>query len=150
MQKFSRRIVLAAIGALALVGAMQFSPAVAQIDPGPSVKGKWKGTFQSSEGNGTGNIAIKITKDKDRGGGRQLKGNGKFGNSGNRKLTGVSSTQQVLISLMAKGRNSESFQLSGQVSKDGKTISGNYQVQQLQGVGQPPKVTDEGTFSISK
>ena len=150
MQKLNRRVVIAALGAFALLGAAQFSPVSAQINPGPSVKGKWKGTYTSTEGNGKAALSFKVTKDKDQGGGRQIKGNGKFGQSGKRKMVGVSSSGQWLVSLQPKGRNSEGFQMTGQVNGEATSISGTYQIQKLQGVGQPPTVTDEGTFSVTK
>jgi hypothetical protein len=150
VQKFSRRFVLGVIGALALVGTMQFSPAQAQINPGPSVKGKFKGTATSTEGNGKSALSFKVTKDKDLGGARQIKGNGKFkGSKGKGRLQGTSSSGQWVVSLIGKGRKPLVFQMGGQVSEDGNTISGNYQIQKPVGPGQT-EVVDEGTYSVTR
>src|SRR5690349_16615960 len=102
VQKLNRRVVFAALGAFALAAMTQFSPALAQINPGPSVKGKWKGTYTSTEGNGKNAVSFKVTKDKDLGGARQIKGNGKFAKSGKSKLFGTSSSGQWLVSLQSK------------------------------------------------
>lgn len=146
MQKLNRRVVLAALGAFAWVGATLSSPVSAQINPGPSVKGKWKGTFTSSQGGPGGALSFTVTKDKDLGGARQIKGNGKFAKSGKRKMVGTSSTNQWLVNLQPKGQNSNSFSMAGTVSGDGKTISGNYNIQAFPST----QVTDRGTFSVTK
>ncbi len=146
MLKINRRGVLAALGALTLIGAAQFSPALAQLNPGPSVKGKWKGTFTSTQGGAGGALSFTVTKDKDLGGARQIKGNGKFAKSGKRKIVGTSSTNQWLVNIQPKGRNSSSFSMAGTVSGDGKTISGNYHIQAIPSL----QITDRGTFTVSK
>lgn len=146
MLKYGRLMVTAAVAALAIAGAMGIRPAAAQLDPGPSLKGKWKGTFQSTRGNGSGSVSFKITKDKVQGGAaRQLKGTGKFGPSGKRSIVGTSSSTTLLISFLASRNNTDTYGLSGRVSDDGKTITGNYTV-----LTAAQQQKDAGTVTLTK
>jgi hypothetical protein len=109
-----------------------------------SLKGKYSGPFTSDSGGDSGTLKLTITKDKDSGGSRALKGVAKFGRT-TFKVQGAyePSTRQMNLTGV-KGRPPRITQASivGYFTEDEKHFDGSFQIYNQSGANTGTAVLD--------
>ncbi|HTE21135.1 MAG TPA: hypothetical protein VK689_22445 [Armatimonadota bacterium] len=130
----------------------------------PSLRGSYSGTFTELDGEGnptgeTGNITIRIKRERTRRGARILLGSGQFGNSGTLSLTGAvvrDEKEGNAIALLLfprrprRGQPIRSYTIFLTEESSGSTFTGEYAINETVRGNPEPTTISQGNVTLQR